>query len=37
MNDEFRISPAAQLMQIHAQALAVGIDAEGKDAVDDRE
>src|SRR5207302_331658 len=32
MNHEFRIGAAAELMQVHAETLAVGLDAERQDA-----
>jgi hypothetical protein len=37
MNDELRIGAAAKFMQVHADALSVGVDAEGNDAVEDFE
>ena len=37
VNDKFRISPAAQFVEVHADALAVGVDAEGDYAVEEPE
>ncbi len=37
MNNELGISSAAQLVQVHADALALGVHAEGNDAVEQRE
>ena len=37
MDDEFRVGAAAEFVQVHADALAVGVDAEGDDAVEQPE
>ena len=36
MDNEFRISAAAELVQVHADALAVGVDPEGNEAIEQR-
>src|SRR5581483_6122599 len=36
MNDEFGIGASAKFVQVHANAFPVGIDAEGKQAIEER-
>ncbi len=37
MNHEFRVGAATEFVEIHADALAVGVDAEGDEAVENPE